>query len=194
MNGKKYQCYRFLTFPLLFVLVNCKYIGTPNNGIENANMEASVVQEITTKEDCIFDQSTQTSDFLEGIQELEGYVWDAESKTAHFPELGGWELAITRGGCDHYELSATFIRNEVLEFSKEKDFVFEKIIWITSLLDEFQGGVIKEVIEGNKVSITKENENYYYGNFMDERVYENFYMDYKLANDRTEFSINYWLN
>lgn len=159
----------------------------------SADKNSSIGDEVI-EVDCIFDQATQTDDFLKGIKELENYKWDTATKTAYFPSKGDWELSISRGGCDHFELSATFKRMGKFDFEKEKSCVFSKIIWITLLLEEFEGDIIKEDIEGNRLSITKENENYLYANFMNERIYESYYMDYKTENNVTEFSISYGFN
>ena len=64
-------------------------------------------------QDCIFDQSIQTDVFLKGIKELEGYTWYDDSKSAEIVLNDHWSLTITRGGCDHFLLSAEFFMIEI---------------------------------------------------------------------------------
>jgi len=145
-------------------------------------------------EDCIFDQETQTDDFIKGIKELKGYVWNANLKTAKVTLNNHWLLEIARGGCDHFELSATFKSKAKLDLEKDRDTIFNKIVWITSLIEEFEGEAIKETIENNKLSITKESESFSYVNFMNQRLYNEYTMYYGVENDTTSFTISYNLN
>lgn len=147
------------------------------------------------QEDCIFDQVTQTDDFLKGIKELETYIWDAETKTAEIVLNDHWSLTIKRGGCDHFEMSANFIYDRILNIEEENDKqqIFDSIIWITSLLEDFDGEDIKRVIEEDKVYVTKRDEYNYHANFMDEKLYELYYFDFN-NKDRTTFKIGYYYN
>ena len=150
---------------------------------------------IHEQEDCIFDQVTQTDDFLKGIKELETYIWDAETKTAEIVLNDHWSLTIKRGGCDHFEMSANFIYDRILNIEEENDKqqIFDSIIWITSLLEDFDGEDIKRVIEEDKVYVTKRDEYNYHANFMDEKLYELYYFDFN-NKDRTTFKIGYYYN
>ena len=144
-------------------------------------------------QDCIFDQSIQTDVFLKGIKELEGYTWDDDSKSAEIVLNDHWSLTITRGGCDHFLLSAEFLYDRNLEFEDNKKVIFEKIIWITSLLkEEFEFESIKSCIEEDKLTFT-ETDNGFFGNFMDSKIYEMYTFDYRKEKETTVFGISYYL-
>ena len=144
-------------------------------------------------QDCIFDQSIQTDVFLKGIKELEGYTWDDDSKSAEIVLNDHWSLTITRGGCDHFLLSAEFFYDRNLEFEDNKKVIFEKIIWITSLLkEEFEFESIKSCIEEDKLTFT-ETDNGFFGNFMDSKIYEMYTFDYRKEKETTVFGISYYL-
>lgn len=145
------------------------------------------------KQDCIFDQSTQTDEFLKGIKELENYQWDSETKTAKIVLNDHWSLTIKRGGCDYFEMSATFFHERILDIEKDKKQIFDSIIWITSLLEDFDGKDIKRVIDEGKVTITKRDEFNYHANFMDEELYELYYFNFSNKNVTT-FNIGYYYN
>lgn len=196
----------FYVILFLLILFSCKKEKfIINTGISKADDKLEISKksvegkkqiqslEKSEEEDCIFDQATQTDDFLKGIKELEGYDWDSKRKRAELFLNDHWVLSITRGGCDHFELSAEFLYERKLDFEKDKKQIFDNIIWITSLIEEYEGDVIKEVISKEKITITKEDEFNYFVNFMDERIYESYLMSFN--NEKaTTFSISYYLD
>lgn len=109
---------------------------------------------INDNQDCIFDQTTQTDEFLNGVKELSDYEWFPEKKEAEVVLNDHWSLTIKRGGCDHFEMSATFFYDRILDIEKDKKQIFDSIIWITSLLEEFDGESIKKAILDNKITIS----------------------------------------
>lgn len=152
------------------------------------NKESANQQE---NEDCIFDQSTQTDEFLKDIKELEGYVWHPDTKMAEIILNKQESLIIKRGGCDVFQFYASFMNEKVLDFEKDKKQIFDSIIWITSLLEDFDGEDIKRVIEEGKISITKRDEFNYHANFMDKKLYEQYYFNFN-NKDITTFEIGYY--
>ena len=106
-----------------------------------------------------------------------------------------WSLTIKRGGCDHFEMSATFLYYRILDIENEKDKeqIFDSVIWITSLLEDFDGEDIKNAIETDKVIITKRNEYNYHANFMNEKLYELYHFNFNNKNVTT-FEIGYYYN
>ena len=144
-------------------------------------------------EECIFDQATQTDEFLKQIDELEGYVWNPETKTAEIALDDHRLLTIKRGGCNHFEMSASFKYDRILNIEKDEKQIFDNIIWITSLLKDFDGKDIKRVIEEGKVDITKRDNFNYYANFMDKKLYEHYYFNFN-NETTTTFDIGYYYN
>lgn len=145
---------------------------------------------LNNNQDCIFDQTTQNDEFLKGVEELKDYVWFDDEKKAEIILNDHWGLTIKRGGCDHFELSAEFFYERPLDFKTNKKLVFDNIIWITNLLDEFDGDIIKDCFDKEKYSITEENENKFFINFLDERIYESYVMSYK-SDTTTTFVVSY---
>ncbi|WP_339624621.1 hypothetical protein [uncultured Winogradskyella sp.] len=64
-------------------------------------------------EECIFDQATQTDEFLKEIDELEGYVWNTETKTAEITLYDHWFLTIRR---DDFNYHANLIDKKLYEY------------------------------------------------------------------------------
>lgn len=142
---------------------------------------------------CFFDQTTQTDNFLKGIKELEGYIWRSDTKTAEIILNKYESLLIRRGGCDTFQFSAAFMSEKILDLEKDKKEIFDKIIWITSLLEDFDGEDIKASIDDNKFVITKDDEFNSHGNFMDEKLYELYYFVFNNEHITT-FELGYYYN
>jgi len=162
---------------------------------KNTIKSVSLVEENkeVENEECTFDQSTQTDEFLKNIEELENYVWDKENRIATIKLSDTEVLKIYRGGCMDFSLSATFVNNRILDFEEDKRQIFNKIIWITSLLNEFEGEEISNVIKEGNLAITKEDNFNYNVSFMNEKLYEFYYFNFN-NKDRTTFEIGYYLN
>jgi hypothetical protein len=146
-------------------------------------------------DDCIFDQSTQTDEFLKGIQELKNYKWDSDLKTATVILENKDTLFIKRGGCNHFGVSAEFrIVNDTADYSKWSN-VFEKVIWIANVLDnEFANDSIIKEIEENKIEIIK-SEDYDIGYFSGEYLNDNNYSIERKMNDQIKVIIlSYYIN
>jgi hypothetical protein len=111
-----------------------------------------------SQEDCIFDQATQTDEFLKGIPELENYSWNQETKTATIVFPNQDTLLVQRGGCDHFGVSAEFIlRNDPADF-RNWDNVFDKVLWIAEILDnEFNFERLRDDLKSNKLEIVRIN-------------------------------------
>jgi hypothetical protein len=145
------------------------------------------------EEDCIFDQTTQSDEFLKGIKELENYRWDSKTKTAEIVLNDHWGLSLHRGGCNHFSVIADFIYDKSIDFEENQDMIFDNIIWISNLLDDFDGEIIKEAIDNAKVKIEiEDNKRHIY--FMDERIYESYYMSFYSIEDASYIHLAYRLN
>lgn len=148
---------------------------------------------VLIEQDCIFDQATQTDEFLKDIKELENYVWDNESKTAEIVLNDHWGLSLKRGGCDHFTVQADFIYDRAIDFEERKDFVFQQVVWVSDLIKDFDGKTIRECIEKGKISIEVE-DNKRHIHFMDERIYESYYMSFSVLNNISYIHLSYYIN
>ena len=215
MAKLKILCNTFLVFTIIFMTYACKQDVKkefqPNLSKKTSNlfieelerddsMESdakaiSISPETNIEEvECIFDQSTQTDEFLKGIKELENYIWDAQTKTAEIILNDHWDLTIKRGGCDHFSFEATFTYDKFIDFEENKELVFDKIVWLSNLLDDLDGEILAECIKENKLTIEPE-DNKRHIHFMDVRIYELYYMLFStLEENSSYFSISYYIN
>ncbi|MFD0963964.1 hypothetical protein [Pseudofulvibacter geojedonensis] len=141
---------------------------------------------------CIFDQSTQTDDFLKGIEELKGYVWDNNSKTAIKELSEDKVISIYREGCDELFLETTIILNNKNEFSNE--LINQNIIKIAKLFpNEYEEALVKDCLNTNCLSITKESPSNYYGNFMRYELYELLTVYVRIENNKIHITLGTYL-
>lgn len=111
-------------------------------------------EEVEPENDCIFDQSTQTDEFLKGIKELENYEWDDITKTATIPLNNGDTLYVSRGGCYSFGVSALLKTTQNTPQFTDWDQVFEKALWMSEVLQsEFAHEELTSDIESNKTEI-----------------------------------------
>lgn len=140
-------------------------------------------------DDCIFDPTTQTDEFLQGIPELENYVWNKHINTAKIQLAANETLYVSRGGCNHFGASADFHISE-----KEIDFeqALRKIIWIAELLkDEFEVELLKEAIEKKEYTTGDRT----YMSFSNQRLSDLTYsMSFSRGTKETKISLSWYMN
>ncbi len=185
---------------ILLIFTSCNLKNTNRENVLSENIvNDSIMQNIdSTKlieseesnevnsesmDDCIFDQNTQTDEFLKGIKELQDYKWDSVSKTATVTLDNGDTLLIKRGGCNSFGVSAEFkIIKDTTDYSNWNN-VFKKILWISKVLDtEFAFEKIKDEIDSNKISIESYKE-YDVVYFSSEYLQDNHYEIYRTLNE-----------
>lgn len=96
----------------------------------------------------------QTDEFLKNVKELDGYSWDHASRTATYILETGDTLLVTRGGCNHFTVSAEFrLRNDRTDYTKWSN-VYQKALWIAKALKtEFYYEELKEATDLKKVTV-----------------------------------------
>ncbi len=136
--------------------VNSTRISNSEKIEESNKLEETEELDSESEDDCIFDQSTQTDEFLKGIKELQNYNWDSISKTATIILDNGDTLLIERGGCYSFGVSVKFkIQKDTTDYSKWNN-VFNKVLWISKILKtEFEYEDIKNELDSNKITIEK---------------------------------------
>ncbi len=178
-------------------LGSCKQV---NNNPEAEKMEAdqTVEEEQTVQQysnpRCKYDQSIQTDAFIREIKELEGYEWNNDEKTAQLVLNDHWSLSIKRGGCNYFELSASFIYDRFIDLEENKDLIFDQVKWITGLISEFDAEQIAQALDNGKLQIQSVNEGEYFINFTDERLYEYYQFTFKAQDDYSNFKIGKYLD
>ena len=73
------------------------------------NCDELLTDEMEMDDGCIFDLSTQTDGFLQGIGEFENYTWNDSSKTATILLDVGDTVKILHGGCTSFNFYVTLI-------------------------------------------------------------------------------------
>lgn len=193
---------------LLLIVSSCSKLSQGNNeisfkekgvSVQGESIENVASQNVTLEnnapEECIFDQATQTDEFLKDVNELKGYKWDYTSRTATYILEQGDTLLITRGGCNHFTVSAEFrLTNDKTDYADWNN-VFKKALWIADALDnEFYSKELKKDIELKKVTI----ENYDYADvasFENEMLVDNSYVIERILNpSRTVIKLSKTLN
>lgn len=195
------------TLRLIFILLIvfcCNSSGNSNlitDRVDNSELlsidliETSNLQNPSDSLDCVFDQNTQTDEFLRNIPELKPYEWDQNSQTATVILDTRDTLFITRGGCAHFGVSAEFrLKNDKANYSDWNE-VYKKILWIAELLkSEFMLDDIKNAINTDQIAIEKyDNIEVVY--FNDEYLRDNHYeIMRKVEVDETVLSLSYYIN
>jgi hypothetical protein len=192
-----------ILFIVLILTISC------NSASKNRQMDQSLISDSSSQldtadkinadtensDDCIFDQLTQTDEFLSNIKELQNYKWDYNTRTATIILDNRDTLLISRGGCYHFTVSAEFrIINEEIDYSVWNN-VFNKVLWIAKLLDEeFAYKEIKNEIDSNKVTFEKiENGDAVY--FSSEYLQNNHYEITRDLNENLNvITLSYYIN
>lgn len=192
----------YFSFALLFL--NCsenkKKVHTSSPIIKEEIFEIpkteNSTQKIPDKTDCIFDTSTQNDSFLKGIDDLKGYSWNTETKTASLRLSKTEVLEIYRGGCDQFSLKATFTVPKKITLEKNQKYIFDKILWVSELIyDASEYKIIEESLTEDKYAIDKTNPERIHINLMDQKIYNSFVIYYdSYYPEYNTFSIEYFLN
>ena len=162
----------------------------------NKSIDQDTLQKVQIKTNlqaCKYDQAKQTDEFIRTIDELDGYDWDDKEKTASLVLNDHWGLNLKRGGCDHFELSATFIYDRHLDLEENKAMIFDQVKWITALIEEFDSEQIAFALDNGKIFIQEVSDGDYFINFTDERLYEFYQFRYRTWEDATNFKIGKYI-
>ena len=196
---------KMIYIPMLLLLASClnasqeqqtKAVDAPretNNQIameaDSGLMEAEGDSEDDA--DCIFDQTTQTDDFLKGISELENYKWNAEEKEATVILETNDTLLISRGGRSHFGVSAEFrLRNDSTDYS-DWEAVYERVLWISEVLSsEFAHEEIKNALKASEIEVNNDHTF-----FTNQYLQDNNYEIYRsIEPDRSLIILSYYIN
>ncbi|MCV9385067.1 hypothetical protein [Reichenbachiella ulvae] len=152
-------------------------------------------QEKEPEDDCIFDQSTQTDEFLKGIKELENYEWDDITKTATIPLDNGDTLYVSRGGCYSFGVSALLKTTQNTSQYADWNQVFEQALWMSEVLQsEFAHEELKIDIESNKIEIESYDDQEVV-TFSDEYLQSNHYeLTRTLGEEAVTIELSYYIN
>ena len=117
-------------FSILIFLFSC----SPSNQ-QSETQQKTIEQPLpSVDEECVFDMSTQTDEFLRSNNLLKNFSWDSNNKIA-IGLIGKDTLQITRGGCGHFSFygELTTKKIDTLNFGN-KEFGFKKAMEIVKIV------------------------------------------------------------
>jgi len=126
--------------------------------------------QVYSQDDCIFDQSTQTDEFIKDIKEFHNYTWDDLKKEGTIILDNGDTLIATRGGCDHFGISGTLIQLTSELKTMDQKFIFEKGLWMAERLFDNK--------DFQQLKILIKNEDYRIEQYDDQRFFLYFNHEY----------------
>jgi len=141
------------------------------------------------EEECIFDQATQTDEFVKSVSEFSNYTWNNESKEATVILPSNETLIAQRGGCYHFGISGTLVTNDRTDFDN-LDYWFEKSLWIAErLFSENDFRTLKKSIEQKTYTMPEGNSTYI---LFPHEYYSEFSMTLKKNGNKVELYIGYY--
>jgi len=158
----------------------------------NKNNNKKIIQ-TEQENDCIFDESTQTDDFLKNIPEFSNYIWNDELKTATIKLENGDTLIVKKGGCYHYSFYGKLIlKNSNINFNLN-DTIKKKALWIAKkLFEKSDFEFFEKSINEKNYEIIK-NDNQIYITFNQEMWCDATLVIEKKKNGKISIEIGYYI-
>jgi len=102
------------------------------------------------EEECLFDQNTQTDEFVKSVSEFKEYTWDDGLKEATIQLKNGHTLVAHRGGCLHFGISGTLYMKGSNPNSQDLEYWLDEAKWIAKkLFSDSDYKVLKESIDNH---------------------------------------------
>lgn len=100
------------------------------------------------EEECIFDQDTQTDEFVKKVSEFSNYSWDDNLKEATIQLKNGNVLVAHRGGCVHFGISGELYLKDCGINLQDLNYWFREAKWIGKrLFSDSDFKLLKESID-----------------------------------------------
>lgn len=166
------MCMRAIQITLLYVLLlSCSNqpkeatsqsdsLQRDSETTEAESLKPEVLDSSTSigEDECIFDVSTQTDDFVKGIAELANYTWDDASKTATILLENGDTLYAQRGGCYHFTYAGRLVTRDNHEVM-DTAFWLNKGKWIADrVFRDYDKKLVDSLISNKIYTIHNDNE------------------------------------
>lgn len=142
-------------------------------------------------EECTFDQSTQTDEFVKNIPEFSNYKWNNIKKEATIKLKNGDELIARRGGCVHFGISGELFEKKQDGVIYDEQHWFEKIKWIAEklfsksdynlLIESFKNKTFNDLSDNNTTYIV-----------IPHKTYDEFMISVREENDNVIIYIGYY--
>ncbi len=141
-------------------------------------------------DDCIFDQATQTDEFVRKVPEFANYTWNSENKEAKIILSNKDTLIAYRGGCYHFALSGTLITKDLTDLENQ-DYWLNKALWIAERLfssKDFQE--LKENIANKEYEVDDSCNSFCI--YFEHSFYSDYHIRLTLKQETVELEIGYY--
>ena len=144
-------------------------------------------------EECVFDQSTQTDEFIKQKGVFKVYEWDNERKEATIQLENGNILRASRGGCVHFGMSGELeILNNMVEIN-ETSYWLESALWIAkNVFDDADIKFLEHQISNENYSLESDSESIYI--FIPHDYYDEFSIAVRKENGKTFLYVGYYFS
>jgi len=138
----------FHKLPVLAILIVLNYACETNK-----NKQLTKENNGINQKDCLVTITNQTDDFLKRIKEFKNYEWNSITKIATVTLDNGDTLIITHGGCIHFLVAAEFQLSKSVNYEDDAAYIFDKVLWIAELMDDFKYSILKQAIASKTFEI-----------------------------------------
>ena len=154
------------------------------------NVSPIISQEI---EECVFDQTTQTDEFIKKKGEFKKYEWNKETKTATVKLESGNVLRIFRGGCVHFGMSGELeILDNVVDLSDTK-YWLEKALWISEkVFEDSDNQFLNNQLTSEHYSLQSDSNSFYI--FIPHKYYDEFSIAVRKENGKVFLYVGYYFS
>ncbi|WP_340153380.1 hypothetical protein [uncultured Marivirga sp.] len=150
------------------------------------------LQALGQEEDCIFDQETQTDEFIRDIQEFQNYEWNDSTKEATIILESGDTLIAYRGGCYHFGISGTLKTADQELRETSKDYILEKGLWMAkNLFTTFNFNELQNKVTTEDYEIIRSDEEIFHIEFNHD-YYSEYYLRAEQLDGQLKVEIGYY--
>ena len=144
-------------------------------------------------EECVFDLSTQTDEFLKSNKLLKNFSWDNNNKIAK-GYIDQDSVKITRGGCSHFSFYGEITTKNIDTLNFEnKDFGFKKALELVKIVfPKTDQELFKNLLQNHTYEIEKSNDLKSYS-FKNEDYCSTTMYIRKLSNGYYKLEIGYYI-
>ncbi|EPR71061.1 hypothetical protein ADICYQ_0652 [Cyclobacterium qasimii M12-11B] len=135
---------------------------SPESGMQSTNQESNNISEKETEDDCIFDLTTQSDEFIQHIPEFKNYTWNDSTKTATILLQNGDTLYAQRGGCYHFGISGKLVKLNDDHSIDNIDHWLGEAKWISKrILDDSDYQELEQMIVSKNYDLDLDNDRIY---------------------------------
>jgi hypothetical protein len=149
-----------------------------------------ICQEI---EECVFDRTTQTDEFIIKKGKFTEYKWDNENKTATIKLENGETLKAFRGGCVHFGMSGEIFTEFDSSKINDLDFWLNKALWISkNLFDNKDYEYLKDKLTKKDYHQERDENSIYI--FIPHEIYDEFSISVRMEDEKAVLYVGYYFS